>query len=664
MVYAPRRVVALLQRDRGIFVVSDVIGLPIFANPIFVATKMNNNPPEPDSSPRTAATNLPAAFGEFEVKGILGKGGFSVVYSAWDRLLKRPVAIKEYMPSAIAEYLPSGVVMPRSPKEQETFKAGLASFINEAQLLARFTHPALVHVYRVWEQNHTAYMAMQYCDGQTLSEISQSDPTKVKDEGWLKATFAPILDVLELLHSQNCFHRDISPDNILILQGGGPILLDFGSARQIVGGMTQALTVVLKPGFAPIEQYADADNSGMQQGPWTDIYGVGAVLYYLLMGKPPVASVARLVKDPVGKLADHPELTGVSRSFRQAIDRALAVIPSQRIQSIAELREALKLPTYKPDGQFGISPSAPIEVVQGDSSAIASQGRTGSGLEKTMPSAFQPRQEYSGGAWERTSETTPAVPEEKPPSDRTDDVDSGAGLDNDPHTLPFPPSVQTSPAADSRQPLGSAAQARPQSRAAAAARQPAKRRNRVLDIGLVVLVVAVLAVMWGLLRNKPATAVGADQHIAASSTTATSASQPSLPPTQPPANPASGVTAVVTGQQVVPSASATASSVPPEAPITVASDNIPVQPLAPKIDTPPIEQSRSPGEAPFVRLFIHPWGQVDVDGKPIGLSPPLVRLPLSPGPHVLTITNGNLPPVTVPVVVPNEGNIVVFHEFQ
>ncbi|MDR0481493.1 MAG: serine/threonine protein kinase, partial [Gallionellaceae bacterium] len=288
---------------------------------------------------------------EFELTGVLGEGGFSVVYVALDHYLERTVAIKEYMPSSIATRLPDGTVAPKSPKHEEAFRAGLQSFVAEARLLTRFTHSALIHIHRIWEQNGTAYMAMQYCMGRTLRQISQTEPETVKNEGWLKATFAPILDALELLHSENCFHRDISPDNILVLQSGAPVLLDFGAARRIIGDMTQVLTVILKPGFAPIEQYAD--DKSLQQGPWTDVYGIGAVLYYLLMGKPPVASVARLVKDPMVKLADIQDIANVSRSFREAIDRALSVYPQQRIQSIADLRGALQLPTFMPEALLG-----------------------------------------------------------------------------------------------------------------------------------------------------------------------------------------------------------------------------------------------------------------------------------------------------------------------
>ena len=152
---------------------------------------------------------------------------------------------------------------------------------------------------------------------------------------------APILDALELLHAQRCYHRDISPDNIMILDSGVPMLLDFGAARQAMGDATQALTVIVKPGYAPIEQY----DSVLEQGPWTDVYSLGAVLHYAITGRPVTASVSRLLKDPLPRLADTPGLA-ISPAFARAIDRALTVHPDERIRSITEFREALELPTF------------------------------------------------------------------------------------------------------------------------------------------------------------------------------------------------------------------------------------------------------------------------------------------------------------------------------
>ena len=274
---------------------------------------------------------LHTRLGEFEIIDVIGEGGFSIVYLARDHQLQRTVAIKEYLPGAIAYRNADGMVQQRFEKYESTFKTGLQSVLKEARVLAQFEHHSLIRIHRFWEQNGTAYMVMQYCQGKTLRQILQTDATRGTDEVWLKQIMAPVLDALRMLHSRHYFHRDLSPDNIMILESGAPMLLDFGAARQVIGDMTQALTVILKPGFAPIEQYADDES--MRQGPWTDIYGVGAVLYYAVTGKAPTASVARLVKDPLKKLATLPDI-GVSQEFAGAIDHALGLFPADRPQSV------------------------------------------------------------------------------------------------------------------------------------------------------------------------------------------------------------------------------------------------------------------------------------------------------------------------------------------
>ena len=300
--------------------------------------EQESNPSAPTPS---AAMSLPVGtrLGEFELLSVIGEGGFSIVYLAQDHSLQRTVAIKEYLPGAIAFRDSDGIVRPRFEKYEGTFKTGLQSFLNEARILAQFEHPALIRIHRFWEQNGTAYMVMQYCKGRTLRKVLQENPQKRQDEVWIKQqVISPVLDALRLLHAKNYYHRDLSPDNIMVLDTGAPMLLDFGAARQVIGDMTQALTVILKPGFAPIEQYADDES--MRQGPWTDIYGVGAVLYFVVTGKAPVASVARLVKDPLKKLQLTAEY-GISAPFAQAIDHSLAVFPNERPQSIDEFQNEL-----------------------------------------------------------------------------------------------------------------------------------------------------------------------------------------------------------------------------------------------------------------------------------------------------------------------------------
>ena len=279
--------------------------------------------------------------GEFEILSVIGIGGFGIVYLAYDHSLQRKIALKEYMPSSLAARSTQLHVTVKSERDAETFNAGMRSFINEAQLLAQFDHPSLLKVYRFWEANDTAYMAMPYYEGPTLTKTLRGRNSP-PDEAWLRSLLAPLLDVLETIHVEHCFHRDIAPDNILMLADDRPLLLDFGAARRAIGGMAQAFTVILKPGYAPIEQYADV--ASMQQGPWTDIYALAAVIHFALKGRPPVPSVARMIADPQIPLAQS-EASQYSQAFLRVIDQALSVKPEDRPQSIVELRSMLDLPS-------------------------------------------------------------------------------------------------------------------------------------------------------------------------------------------------------------------------------------------------------------------------------------------------------------------------------
>jgi serine/threonine protein kinase len=277
---------------------------------------------------------------EFEIVRVLGAGGFGVVYLAFDHVLRRQVAIKEYMPSMLAGRGEGPALVLRSADLGETFALGLESFFNEARLLACFDHPSLVKVYRCWKAHGTAYMAMQYYPGVTLKQARQG-MVAAPDEAWLRAFVEPLLGVLELLHAEGVFHRDIAPDNILLLPDGRPVLLDFGSARRVIGDATQSLTAVLKPNFAPIEQYADMP--GMRQGPWTDIYALGATVHFMLTGESPTPAVLRVVRDALPALSGPVAVSfaGVPRGFLEVIDWSLALAPEDRPQSAEIFRQAI-----------------------------------------------------------------------------------------------------------------------------------------------------------------------------------------------------------------------------------------------------------------------------------------------------------------------------------
>jgi len=315
---------------------------------------MNTPPPPPDEYQKTVlmprrdiGSELPVGYRlqEFVIEGLIGVGGFSIVYRVRDTRLDRLVAIKEYIPAALATRGPHGEVMARSPNHREHFDLGLHSFINEARLLASFDHPALVKVYRFWADNGTAYMVMPYYQGLTLRKWL-ANLGAPPSEAWLRVLAEQLLDALEALHGQKCFHRDVAPDNVLLLhdkhasasfleQKPRPLLLDFGAARRVISDATQNLTAILKPGYSPVEQY-DGEVS-MRQGPWTDVYALCAVLYAAVVGKVPPSSIARVVKDDLVPALQ----AGAGRyspPFLAAIDAGLSIWPQQRPQNMAALR--------------------------------------------------------------------------------------------------------------------------------------------------------------------------------------------------------------------------------------------------------------------------------------------------------------------------------------
>jgi serine/threonine protein kinase len=344
--------------------------------------------PAPAPTPEDNGNALPAAtrLSEFEVTGVIGEGGFGIVYLAWDHSLQRKVALKEFMPASLA-LRDQLTVRVRSARHKETFEAGMKSFINEARLLAQFDHPSLVKVYRFWEANGTAYMVMPLYEGITLKDCvtRMAGPP---DEAWLLSLLSPLTEALAVIHRENCFHRDIAPDNVILLEGSGrPLLLDFGAARRVISDMTQALTVILKPGYAPVEQYAESP--GMKQGAWTDVYALAATVHWAITGKTPPPSVGRLVNDSFEPLSR----TAAGRygeQFLNAIDRALKVRPEDRTQSIAAFRADLGLgaaevhadgpATRPPNSSFGATSTFGTSSTFGAPSTL--QGEAGSPAPK------------------------------------------------------------------------------------------------------------------------------------------------------------------------------------------------------------------------------------------------------------------------------------------
>ena len=283
---------------------------------------------------------------EFEIEGLLGVGGFGLVYRAYDTSLHRSVAIKEYMPVVLAGRSQGDDVILRSKSDSEAYAFGLQSFIDEARLLAKFDHPSLVKVYRFWEANNTAYMVMPLYKGVTLKQARQRMSAPPPEE-WLRTVLWSVLQGLHVLHRSHTLHRDISPDNIFLQEVGPPVLLDLGAARRALGDHSRKMTAVLKVHYAPIEQFAEVE--GLEQGAWTDLYSLAAVVYGCLSNEAPTPSTTRLVRDtlvPVRQLAATVKrLFGQSYSeeFTRTIQHALALQPVNRPQSLAAFVTEMKL---------------------------------------------------------------------------------------------------------------------------------------------------------------------------------------------------------------------------------------------------------------------------------------------------------------------------------
>ena len=271
---------------------------------------------------------------EYELVRVLGSGGFGITYLGYDHHLDKAVAIKEYLPNDLAVRTDNNSVLPKSTQDKADYEWGLARFLNEAQTLARFDHRHIIRIHRFFRAHGTGYSVMEYAEGETLSEVLQRKGTLTEAE--LKAILFPILDGLEAVHEADFLHRDIKPGNIVIRDDGSPVLIDFGSARQAVAGKSRSVTAIVTPGYAPIEQYSVKGH----QGPWTDIYGLGAVCYRCLTGEPPDDATERLREDPLVPAVKRCK-GKASVTLLDAIDRALRVDEGERLTSVAEWRKML-----------------------------------------------------------------------------------------------------------------------------------------------------------------------------------------------------------------------------------------------------------------------------------------------------------------------------------
>lgn len=279
--------------------------------------------------------------GQYEILGVLGVGGFGITYKARDTLLQSFVAIKEYLPSDFALRDPDGsTVIPRSTQFSEQFNWGLNSFLEEARTLKRFREQHIVRVESFLQGNGTAYMVMEFEEGEPLDAILK-DKTPLT-EAQLKKIFIPILQGLRAVHAQQFLHRDIKPGNIFLRQRGGPVLLDFGAARQALVEQSRSITGILTAGYAPFEQYSNA----RVLTPSADLYALGATIYRCITGRKPVEAPERIAALHNGEVDPYVPavIAGAERyspRFLQAVDWCLQPLAKDRPQNADELLAVL-----------------------------------------------------------------------------------------------------------------------------------------------------------------------------------------------------------------------------------------------------------------------------------------------------------------------------------
>ncbi|HEY3889018.1 MAG TPA: serine/threonine-protein kinase [Caulobacteraceae bacterium] len=297
---------------------------------------------------------------EWRLEGILGVGGFGIVYRGKGVYFGETVAIKEYFPSAICDRQPSGMVVPTDSASQEVYALGLEKFVDEAKVLWNLSkperHPNIVSVRSLFEANGAAYLVMDFETGVPLSELLRAG--RRFEQAELLGLLRPIADGLDRAHRAGVLHRDIKPANILIDEDGRPVLIDFGSARFDAGQATSTKVTFYTPPYAALEQYVKT----YPQGPWTDIYALGVALYQCVTGEKPPEVLERLHAQS-GEALSVRQRPGFSRSFTSAIDAAMAIRPAERPQSIPEWLALFEQPEDDDDDvtRIGVLTGAPVD---------------------------------------------------------------------------------------------------------------------------------------------------------------------------------------------------------------------------------------------------------------------------------------------------------------
>lgn len=278
----------------------------------------------------------------YRVERVLGRGGFGVTYLATDTNLDHKVAIKEYLPVSMVVRLPSNALSPVTGQSDPDYSLGLQRFLREARTLVKFRHPNIVRVMTVFEANNTAYLVMEYEEGEQFKSYVKRNGGVPEEK--LRSLILSVIDGLDQVHQHGFIHRDIKPVNLIIRKDGTPVLIDFGSARPVNNIAEQAHTSFVSAGYTPLEQYQEG--AGLKVGPWTDIYSLGATLYYAISGETPVSPTSRLaahVKKSPDPLIPAREIGDgrYSSAFLDAIDWALGFQVLERPQTLSQWRKVL-----------------------------------------------------------------------------------------------------------------------------------------------------------------------------------------------------------------------------------------------------------------------------------------------------------------------------------
>ena len=276
----------------------------------------------------------------YTIINVLGTGGFGITYLAKDNKLGLKVVIKEYFPNELAVRKEDSTVISKSTTTENDFKKGMQRFEEEAQTLARFNHLSIVKILGYFDANNTAYFVMEYEEGIDLSQHMKNHGTPFSQEEIL-TIIIPILEGLKEVHRHNYLHRDIKPGNILLRADKPPVLIDFGASKLAIGEVSQSITSMLTEGYAPLEQYS---SNIKQQGSFSDLYSVGAVIYKMITGKVPTSSQTRSYEvlqegfDPYKKLIDM-DLNEYDENFLKAVDQVLFLKAKDRPQNVQEFQK-------------------------------------------------------------------------------------------------------------------------------------------------------------------------------------------------------------------------------------------------------------------------------------------------------------------------------------